>query len=1051
MPFRQNKEGQHLWQAPDNSRITYFIQKLLENKKEDEIPSAIQDHLSSFLSSTLSSTKRISNSNNKRSSSISTLLKTGIHPVDIILPVYGNLQIVQECIEAVLNRTLWPFKLIIVDDQSPDPTVVPYLRNVAKSYPDKIELIANHKNKGFAGSVNRGIKASSSRYICVLNSDVIVTDGWLEKMVLALEAHPRNQIVNPVTNNTALINVPMQEGFSYLDMNKALELSSSHSYPEIMPTGFCFLFRRELTKSIGFMDEGFKKGYGEDSDFWMKTISYVKDGEYLRWRAVLADDTYIFHERSTSFTTLGNEEYQSTRQAGSSRFHQIWPNFKQWQKGFDVQRIMAPFRNALPNEYSLASDSVYNIAFVVHSTAFCGGMKFIADIVNKLIEKNVNAKVVHIKRNPKDKPQPLGELRVSPITFNSTAEFEEKFSERVFKNGIVVAASCELIPYVKEACNKPGVELRSVLLSQSDDPKLTNDKDLSEKMKEYAKEVDFLIPCSSLLEQIFAKEYGKAPLFTVKPGVDTRLFHPRDRSKGDERPTVLIPLLQSYPYKGYNRGVAVAIALNNLCEKKGKEIRVLAYGVTSVPNAPNIIGLGSVTQSNLAQLLGTEVDILCDPSTIHSYGLPALEAMASGVVPVMWDNGGINEYAKNGKNAIILPNEAHPKEVAVEIFKLIFERPEDLEKMKKEAIKVDQIRSNAVNFFIQNLEDKLNLRNKPKKIAVITPHLRKHGGPTTILQMANHLKKRGHNVRLYSVYPDINPEVIDNCQVPISVDWKNIQPCDVLITNSDNDQNEFFSSYPKAKKKVMLKLSHNPRFQYLENLGLNLPWDAIITSTDWLADICKHPTEGWDYKPREATRIGWYHYGHEIFSCLPTMRTYGSLNTVVRIGFLSHQHPLKGSQEAIQALYVLKQKYKEKLDVLAVGEWPEFANQKPDWIKYALSPTRQQLAELFKQVDIWITASHTEGLGRMALEAMSSSCAVILSDTGAEFARHEENCLVVGRKNVPQIIRNVDRLLEDQELFTTIVKNAYETACHYANPDNYISNLDKVLKNVCED
>ncbi|KKL70806.1 hypothetical protein LCGC14_2101200, partial [marine sediment metagenome] len=73
----------------------------------------------------------------------------------------------------------------------------------------------NKKNRGLAATVNRGIEHGENHYICVLNSDVIVTKGWLKKMVLAIEADERNKIVNPCSNNTALINIPLQQGYDY--------------------------------------------------------------------------------------------------------------------------------------------------------------------------------------------------------------------------------------------------------------------------------------------------------------------------------------------------------------------------------------------------------------------------------------------------------------------------------------------------------------------------------------------------------------------------------------------------------------------------------------------------------------------------------------------------------------------------------------------------------------------------------------------------------------------------------------------------------------------
>jgi len=1048
MPFKSTDSGIPIWEDPEEAIVESFEGQLLQDGAsggEVTLPNVIQKQLHGFMQSTLKGARRLAESNKTRAKSLAQISKKGILPVDIIVPVFNNFQVVEECINSIYKHTDWPFNLTVVDDKSTDPWIKPHLITLLNEK-ENARILWNNKNKGFAATVNRGINNSKNPYICVLNSDVIVTKGWLSKMVLALEADPKNKIVNPMTNNTALINVNMQEGFSYQDMNRGFEATSSHKYPEIMPTGFCFMLERELLDEIGQFDEGYEN-YGEETDLWMKTITHIKNGEYPRWRAVLADDVYLFHERGTSFSSLGQAKHNAKRQSGSARFHQLWPQYRHWGKSFDAEKIMSPYRANLPTDVS-TTDSPYNIAFVVYSTAFCGGMKFITDIVNQHIENGVNAKVVLIKRNPEESVIPvLGELRASPIVFNSIEEFEEKFIERVFEKGVVVAATCEIVKPIFELTKK-NFHLRSVLFAQSDDPELCPEE-MKQGMIDAFSKVQYVIAGSESLNKKIQEEYKVNTLGFVRPGVDKRLFHTRSRDNGDERPTVLFSLQTQYPFKGYTRGVEVAKKLSALGKEHQKELRIMAYGVDAVSECPSIIGLGNVSQSYLASLLSTEVDIFCDPAIIHSYGMPSLEAMVSGAAVVSWDNRGIREYA-NEDNSRILPNNTPPEEVAIEIFDLLFNNPEKLQQLKNSAPQVNQMREDAVNQFNNLLEKKLRLLIRPRKISVITPHLRKHGGPTTIIHLANGLQRRGHDVDLYTIYPDINPEVVNLSEVPINLNWRKIKKSHILISNSDNDQNEFFTGLKSARKKIMLKLSHNKRFQSLEDNGLKLPWDAIVTSTNWLKDACENPMvgDGWTHPAREATRIGWFHYGHEIFNCPPNMRQYGSINSTVRIGFLAHQHPLKGTGDAMKVVEALKMAYKDKVEIVAIGEWPDFAKMKPKWMGYVISPNREQMANTMHKIDIWLSASHTEGLGRIVLEAMSASTAVITTNTGAEFVEAGKNCLEVNIGNIAQMVKAADKLIKNPQLFSEIVKNGYETACRYADPDPYLDALEEVIDNV---
>jgi glycosyltransferase involved in cell wall biosynthesis len=421
--------------------------------------------------------------------------------------------------------------------------------------------------------------------------------------------------------------------------------------------------------------------------------------------------------------------------------------------------------------------------------------------------------------------------------------------------------------------------------------------------------------------------------------------------------------------------------------------------------------------------------------------------MASGVVPVCWNNKGINEYATDDMNAIILNNKTAPSVIAERIFNLLFLEPKRFEALRIEGLKTaaKHKRTKGVQEFIKLLETTLDVNITHKKIVVITPHLRKHGGPTTILHTANSLSEAGHDVTLYSIYPDIAPDIQKLSKIPIRLDWQNIPPCDILISNSDNEHNDKFVKMDHIKKKVMLKLSHNQRFQKLEEDSLNLKWDAIVTSTSWLKNACETVTEGWEYKTHPAKRIGWYHYGHSIFDVAGGKRYFGNKDRGITLCTLIHNHPLKGTKDALEVMRVMGTKYPQKFQMVSVGEVPEFNKGKPSWMKYAFNCSREEMAKVMRQIDIWIVASYTEGLGRMTLEAMSSACAIVATNTNAEFLVDGENCLLVEPGDINGLTKAVDTLYHDRELKEKLVQNGYNTAAKYSDPTEYVKNWRGVI------
>jgi glycosyltransferase involved in cell wall biosynthesis len=247
------------------------------------------------------------------------------------------------------------------------------------------------------------------------------------------------------------------------------------------------------------------------------------------------------------------------------------------------------------------------------------------------------------------------------------------------------------------------------------------------------------------------------------------------------------------------------------------------------------------------------------------------------------------------------------------------------------------------------------------------------------------------------------------------------------------------------KKKVMLKLSHNERFKELESNSLNLGWDAIATSTNWLKDACEKTTEGWDYTPHAAKRVGWYHYGHSIFNQFIGRRQFGSKDTGLTVGTLIHAHPLKGTSDAIQVMTALIQKYPGKFRMVGVGEVPDFQKTKPPWLNYIMEASRDEMANVMSQVDIWLVASYTEGLGRMTLEAMSAGCAIVASDTQAEFLVDGTNCLLAMTDDVTGLTKCVEMLYEDTQLKEKLITAGLETATKAADPTDYIYNWNEII------
>lgn len=230
-------------------------------------------------------------------------------PVDIIVPVYRGLQDTRCCIESVLNSNCQAsWRLIVINDCSPEPAVAEWLRNAAAT-DSRVLLLENVQNLGFVGTVNRGMALSDSNDVLLLNSDTEVANDWLDRIQRAAYSVPQVASVTPFSNNATICSYPrfcqpndMPLGFdtTALDALFAKQLAGK---TVSVPTGvgFCMYVRRQCLQEIGLFDEAnFGKGYGEENDFCVRA-------QAAGWQHLHALDTFVRHAGGISFGYSKNE------------------------------------------------------------------------------------------------------------------------------------------------------------------------------------------------------------------------------------------------------------------------------------------------------------------------------------------------------------------------------------------------------------------------------------------------------------------------------------------------------------------------------------------------------------------------------------------------------------------------------------------------------------------------------------------------------------------------------------------------------------------------
>ncbi|MDD2545132.1 MAG: methyltransferase domain-containing protein [Burkholderiaceae bacterium] len=273
-------------------------------------------------------------------------------PVDIIVPVYRGLGDTRQCIESVLaSPCKTPWRLVVINDASPEPEVTAWLRAKADEDP-RITLLENETNLGFVGTVNRGMALSDRHDVLLLNSDTEVANDWLDRIQRAAYSDRRVASVTPFSNNATICSYPRfcQDNDLPLGMDTAqLDALCARTNPGAVvdvPTGvgFCMYIRRDCLADVGLFDtEHFGKGYGEENDFCQRAAN-------AGWRNLHALDTFVLHTGGVSFG-----DSKSPRElAAMETLRRLHPSYetavhqfvqadpaKPWRMALDLARVQA--------------------------------------------------------------------------------------------------------------------------------------------------------------------------------------------------------------------------------------------------------------------------------------------------------------------------------------------------------------------------------------------------------------------------------------------------------------------------------------------------------------------------------------------------------------------------------------------------------------------------------------------------------------------------------------------------------------------------------------
>ncbi len=247
--------------------------------------------------------------------------------ISIVVVTWNNRNIISVCLDSLLACEQPSREIIVVDNASSDGTA-DFIR---EKYP-RVLLICNGQNLGFAKANNLGIARTTGKLVCLINSDVTVPVGCIEKMSSYMERDstigmlgPRMLLTDGSTGQSCMRFPTVWNqfcralGLDTLFSNSKFFggfLMTDFRYDRITDvdilTGWFWMVRRAALSEVGLLDERYFF-YGEDLD-WSKR--FHESG----WRVVFYPEAEALHNCAASSSKNPTRFYVEMNRANSQYF-----------------------------------------------------------------------------------------------------------------------------------------------------------------------------------------------------------------------------------------------------------------------------------------------------------------------------------------------------------------------------------------------------------------------------------------------------------------------------------------------------------------------------------------------------------------------------------------------------------------------------------------------------------------------------------------------------------------------------------------------------------
>jgi glycosyltransferase involved in cell wall biosynthesis len=315
------------------------------------------------------------------------------------------------------------------------------------------------------------------------------------------------------------------------------------------------------------------------------------------------------------------------------------------------------------------------------------------------------------------------------------------------------------------------------------------------------------------------------------------------------------------------------------------------------------------------------------------------------------------------------------------------------------------------------------------------------GGHRDIFEHANRLRRRGHEVEVWSLgdtpnwfpleapvrsfgnYDELSATLAPEHAIKVATWWGTAKPVWRAAVNRgvpvffvQDIETSYYGDDELERNRVLA--SYREEFRYM-------------TISEW---------------NRERLR----EFGREVELIPPgiDLDTFRPLEGVERredvLLALGRSNPLKNLPLTIEAW----RRVMPRPELWMFGVEPEVA---PEGVRYVVSPSDEEVNELLNQATVFVQTSTHEGFCLPPLEAMAAGAPVVCTDAhgNRDFCRHGENCLMVS--DTPEAVRvGIEAVRGDRDLRARLVEHGLRTAEEY-RWERRIDELERFFADLAEE